>query len=101
MQAVEDQNRALDEEVSELRELRDREGMSADVRELEHELKVCSSSSSSSGAYSGTNRHQRQYMCNVMAMAEDTYPRAMVLHCSTVACRALHHSMVAVPCGRP
>jgi hypothetical protein len=40
LQALEDQNRALDEEVGELRELRDREGMSADVREMEHELKV-------------------------------------------------------------
>jgi hypothetical protein len=46
LQALEDQNRALDEEVGELRELRDREGVSADVREMEHELKVRDSSSS-------------------------------------------------------
>ncbi|WIA18956.1 hypothetical protein OEZ85_003625 [Tetradesmus obliquus] len=39
LRALEDQNRALDEEVADLRELRDREGMSADVREMEHELK--------------------------------------------------------------
>jgi hypothetical protein len=45
LQALEDQNRALDEEVGELRELRDREGVSADVQEMEHELKVCDSSS--------------------------------------------------------
>lgn len=39
-QALEDENRRLEEEISELRELRDREGISSDVRELERELKV-------------------------------------------------------------
>lgn len=40
LQVLEDRNRALDEEVGELRELRDHDGVSGDVRELETELKV-------------------------------------------------------------
>lgn len=43
LQVLEDRNRALDEEVSELRELRDQDGVSGNVRELELELKVSTS----------------------------------------------------------
>jgi hypothetical protein len=39
-QELEDQHRALEAEIGELRELRDREALSGDVRELELELKV-------------------------------------------------------------
>ena len=39
-QELEDQNRRLDAEVGELRELRDQEALSGDVKELELELKV-------------------------------------------------------------
>ncbi|KAF8064552.1 hypothetical protein HT031_003352 [Scenedesmus sp. PABB004] len=39
LRALEDQNRGLDAELGELRELRDREGTPGDVRELELELK--------------------------------------------------------------
>jgi hypothetical protein len=40
LQGLEDQNRILEADVRELRELRDQEGMSADVKEMELELKV-------------------------------------------------------------
>lgn len=39
-QELEDQNRQLEAEVGELRELRDQEALSGDVKELELELKV-------------------------------------------------------------
>lgn len=40
LQELEDQNRGLEGEIAELRELRDQEGFSGDVKELELELKV-------------------------------------------------------------
>lgn len=40
VQELEDQNRTLEAEVGELRELRDQEALSGDVKELELELKV-------------------------------------------------------------
>jgi hypothetical protein len=41
LQELEDQNRGYEAEIAELRELRDQEGFSVDVKELELELKVC------------------------------------------------------------
>lgn len=44
LQELEDQNRNLEGEIAELRELRDQEGFFGDAKELELELKVGSSS---------------------------------------------------------
>jgi hypothetical protein len=41
LQELEDQNRGCETEIAELRELRDQEGFSVDVKSLELELKVC------------------------------------------------------------
>jgi TolA-binding protein len=44
LQELEDQNRSLEGEIAELRELRDQEGFFGDAKELELELKVGGSS---------------------------------------------------------
>lgn len=63
LQVLEDRNRALDEEVSELRELRDQDGVSGNVRELELELKV---STSVHAIHSTCSRqHPQQQICSV------------------------------------